>query len=327
MNVRFYIIACLLVFKGCGCYSQEHAFSNFVSNIIYVNPAYASSVANTELSLTYRNQWPGLPGSFLNYGAAAIVPVNRFNSGIGLYFLSDIQGGGIVAITSVNSIYAYRIKINNDINLDAGLRASYFFEKLDAGELVFESDIRNNQGTNYGAEVFESTRSNFWDFSLGFMTEIKKLINIGFSVGHLTRPYRYFGSSGNSRLPWKYSFHASCELPLSVSYRDNTSVIIPSLLFQKYHQHNRINYGAALLVKPLFAGIWAENNLNFNFSSLTVAAGYTGKNYSIIYNYDINLTGTNILDLDMGAHEAVFLLKFSNKEKRRNYRTIKSSKL
>jgi hypothetical protein len=67
--------------------------------------------------------------------------------------------------------------------------------------------------------------------------------------------------------------------------------------------------------------------LNFNFSSLTVAAGYTGKNYSIIYNYDINLTGTNILDLDMGAHEAVFLLKFSNKEKRRNYRTIKSSKL
>lgn len=327
MNVRFYIIACMLVLTGWRCYPQDPAFSNFTSNIIYVNPAYASSVPNTELSLTYRNQWPGLPGSFLNYGAAAAVPVKRFNSGIGFYFLSDIQGGGIVAVTSVNSIYAYRIKINSDINLNAGLQATYFFEKLDAGELVFESDIRNNQGTNYGAEVFESTRSNFWDFSLGFMTEIKKLINIGFSVGHLTKPYRYFSSSGNSRLHWKYSFHASCELPLSVSYRESAPVIIPSVLYQKHQQHNRINYGAGLLIKPLFAGIWAENNLRLNFSSLTVAAGYISKNYSIIYNYDINLTGANVLDLNMGAHEAVFLLKIRYKEKRRNNRTIKSLKL
>jgi type IX secretion system PorP/SprF family membrane protein len=327
MNIRLYITAFMTVLTSCLCYQQDPEFSNFASNIIYVNPAYAGSVANHELSLTYRNQWPGLPGSFVNYGAAAAIPVRRFNSGIGFYILSDIQGGGIIAVTSLNSIYAYRIKINSDINLNAGLQASYFFEKLDVGEVVFESDIRNNQATNYAAEIFESTRNSFWDFSLGFMAEINKFINIGFSVGHLTKPYRYFSSSGNSRLPWKYSFHASCELPLSVGYRGNTPVIIPSLLFQKYRQHNRISCGAGLLAKPLFAGIWTENNLNFNFSSLTVAAGYLGKNYSIIYNYDINLTGTNVMDIDMGAHEAVFLLKFGNKEKRRNNRAIKSSKL
>jgi len=327
MNFRLYIISFILVLIDFICYAQDPCFSNFASNMIYVNPAYPSSVTNPELSLAYRNQWPGLSSAFVNYGAAASVPIKKFKSGIGFFFLNDIQGGGIVTITSVNSIYAYKIKINSDIYLNAGLQASYFFENLNAGSLVFESDIRNEPGISYGAEIFEETRNKFWDFSVGFMAEVKKLINIGFSVQHLTHPYRYFSSSGNSRLYRKYSFHASSEIPLFEGYRRNIPVIIPSLMFQKQRQHNKINYGAGILVNPLFAGIWASNNLKFNFSSLTVAAGYNSKNYRIIYSYDINLTGTNLLDLDMGAHDVTFLLKFRYKEKRRNNKAIKSTKL
>jgi type IX secretion system PorP/SprF family membrane protein len=327
MNFRIYIITFMLALISYLCHTQDPCFSNFASGMIYVNPAYASSVTNPELSLTYRNQWPGLSDAFVNYGAAASIPLKKFKSGIGFFFLNDIQGGGIVTITSVNSIYAYKIKINSDIYLNAGLQASYIFEDLNAGSLVFESDIKNEPGTSYGAGIFEAERNNFWDFSLGFLTEVKKLINIGFSVGHLTQPYWYFSSSDDSRLPWKYSFHASCEVPLSGGYGRSIPIIMPSLMFQKYRQHNKIDFGAGFLMKPLFAGMWARNDLKFNFSALTVAAGYVSTNYGFMYNYDINLTGTNLLDLDMGAHEVIFLLKLRYKEKRRNSKAIKSSKL
>ena len=316
MNFRLNIIAFILALISLLCDAQDPFFSNFTSNLIYVNPSYTSSITNPQITLTYRNQWPALSGAFVNYGATASMPIKKFNSGIGFFFLNDIQGGGIITITSLNSIYAYRIKIRSDIYLNAGLQSSYYLENLDSESLVFESDIRNVSGTYYGTEVFEATKNNFWDFSLGFMAEVKKIINIGFSVQHLTQPYRYFSLSDNSRLYRKYSFHASCEIPLSEGYRRNMPVIIPSVMFQNHRQHNRINYGAGLLMNPLFAGIWAQNNLKFNFSSLTVAAGYVSANHRIIYNYDINLTGTNLLDLNMGAHEITFLLNFRYKEKR-----------
>ncbi len=320
MNIRTASIVILTVFCTLLCYSQDPCFSNFTLNLIYINPSYVSSVANPEIAATYRNQWPALSGAFVNYGASVSFPLKKFHSGFGFYFMNDIQGGGIITSTSLNSIYAYKIKINNNVYLNAGLQASYFIEDLNPENLVFESDLRNNSGPDYTDDVFDILKNNFWDFSLGFMAEINRLIFIGLSVQHLTKPGRYFNPDENNMLARKYSFHVQSNIPLVNIKSGNIPVITPSLLLQKHRQHQQISYGSGLLVSPLYVGIWARNSLRFDFSSLTAAAGFIKANYRIVYNYDFNLTRTNLLNLGMGAHEITFLLTFQYKEKSRNNR-------
>jgi type IX secretion system PorP/SprF family membrane protein len=320
MNLRLTYMIIFSVFGTLQGYSQDPYFSNFALNLVYLNPSYVSSITNPEIAVSYRNQWPALSGAFVNYGAYVSFPLKKFQSGFGFYFMNDIQGGGIITSTSLNSIYAYKIKINNNINLNAGLQASYFFENMNPENLVFESDLINTSGPNYADEAFDILDNNFWDFSLGFMAEVNRLVYIGFSVQHLTQPGRYFSSDDNNTLFRKYSFHAQSQIPLIKGNSKNVPVITPSILFQKHRQHQQINYGSGLLISPLYIGIWAKNNLKFNFSSLTVAAGFIKTNYKIVYNYDFNLTRSNLLDLGMGAHEITFLLNFQYKEKRRNNR-------
>ncbi|UCH13304.1 MAG: PorP/SprF family type IX secretion system membrane protein, partial [Bacteroidales bacterium] len=222
--------------------------------------------------------------------------------------------------TSINSIYAYKIKINSNVDLNAGLQVSYFFENLNPENLVFESDLINESGTSYSEGVFDVLKNHFWDFSLGFMAEVNKLVYIGLSVQHLTRPGKYFSPADDNLLFRKYSIHAQGRIPLQRGYRNSISVLTPSVLIQKQRQHHRISYGSGFLISPLFAGIWAQNNLKFHFSSLTAAAGFVKANYRIIYNYDINLAKANLLDFGMGAHEITFLLNILTRQKSRNNR-------
>jgi type IX secretion system PorP/SprF family membrane protein len=317
----------VLILRGLANFAQDSYFSNFSANVIYINPAFVSSTTSPEASVTYRNQWPGIRDAFVTYGASFSVPLTKYKSGLGFYFLKDMQGGGVITSTSVTSIYAYNIKISPDINLNAGLCASYNFRNLNTENLIFESMIRNNTGINDGQPVFESVKSRFWDFSLGFMAEIYRMLDIGFSIQHITQPKNYFSSSSYNMLYRNYSLHASCYIPLTKGYGVNSPVFIPSLLFQKYKHHHQLLYGTAFSVWPLLFGIWTKNDLQFRYSSLTAMIGFIQPSYKLVYNYDINLTRTNFMSYNMGAHEITFLLRILDTDKRKKIRAIKCPRL
>ena len=327
MYIKFTIILIMLILNNLINFAQNSYFSNFSTNLVHINPAFVSSITSPEASVTYRNQWPGLKDAFVTYGASFSVPLIKYQSGVGFYFLNDKQGGGVITSTTINAIYAYNIKINPQIYLNAGLMASYYFKNLNAENLVFESDIINSPGINGGQDIFESVRSSFWDFSLGFMAEIYSILDIGFSVQHITQPKNYFSSSSNNVLFRNYSLHASCDIPLIRSYGNNSPVFTPSLLFQKNKQHHQLIYGTRITVSSLSFGLWAKNNFKFNFSSLTALAGFIQPNYKLFYNYDINLTRSNFLSYKMGAHEVTLLLMLQHNEKRKKNRAIKCPKL
>ena len=67
-----------------------------MQNMVYVNPAYAALPSSGEVGLTYRNQWPGIPATFVTYGATVVIPVKSLNSGIGISFMNDMQGSGVI---------------------------------------------------------------------------------------------------------------------------------------------------------------------------------------------------------------------------------------
>ena len=50
-------------------FSQDLEFTQFYANPLYLNPAFAGSHGCPRVSMNYRDQWPGLSGSYVSYSA------------------------------------------------------------------------------------------------------------------------------------------------------------------------------------------------------------------------------------------------------------------
>jgi type IX secretion system PorP/SprF family membrane protein len=93
------------------CFGQDPTFSQFFSNRLYLNPAFAGASQCPKLTLNYRNQWPGIDNSFVTYAASYDQNIDEINGGIGVQLMSDRAGEGVLNTTSAAFMYAYQFKV------------------------------------------------------------------------------------------------------------------------------------------------------------------------------------------------------------------------
>jgi len=311
-----YILLLLSGFLLIPVSAQDFHFSGFLHNQPYYNPAYAAVPEMCEFSMTYRNQWPGIPANFVTYGATFIQPFPVIKSGIGVVFLRDVEAGGVITKNSANLMYGYSFKVSRTLHMTAGIGASYVFRQFDPSTLVFASDLLNALGTPYAPVDISAYTKGYPDFSAGLRGVFKKDLILGISASHLTRPMESFSGEQGSRLPVKYSLYSSYALRPWGKYNSNGIKLTPSLLYVHQGITNELVWGTSALIKPLTAGIWVRNNLSLNFSSLIFSLGILQEKYTFLYNYDVNLTSVNFLSTKTGAHEVTFLVRFEYKKKK-----------
>ncbi len=284
-------------------------------NQAYYNPAYAAVPEMNEFSMTYRNQWPGIPANFVTYGATFIQPFSVIKSGIGVVFLRDVEAGGVISKSSASLMYGYTFRVSRALKMAAGIGASYVYRQFDPSTLVFASDLLNALGTPYPPVNISAYTRGYPDFSIGLMGEYRKDLTMGISAAHLTRPAESFSGEPASRLPVKYGLFASYKFRTGGKYNRNGIDLTPSLLYVHQGRTNELVWGTAALIKPLTAGVWLRHNLSLNFSSMIFSLGILQKKYTFLYNYDVNLTSVNFLSTKTGAHEVTFLFRFEYKKK------------
>jgi type IX secretion system PorP/SprF family membrane protein len=297
----------------CG---QDFHFSGFMNNQAYYNPAYAAVPEMNEFSMTYRNQWPGIPASFVTYGVTFIQPFSVIKSGIGVVFLRDVEAGGVISRSSASLMYGYSFKASRTLHMVAGIGASYVYRQFDPSTLVFASDLLNELGTPYPPADISAYAKGYPDFSVGWQGEYKKDLTLGISAAHVTRPKESFSAEPADRLPVKYSLYSSYAFRTGGRYNRNGIDLTPSLLYVHQGKTNELVWGTAARINPMTAGIWLRNNLTLNFSSLIFSIGILQKKYTFLYNYDVNLTSVNFLSTKTGAHEVTFLFRFEYKKKK-----------
>ncbi|GAB3491204.1 type IX secretion system membrane protein PorP/SprF [Spirosoma knui] len=99
---------------------QDKMFSQYMFNMMALNPAYAGSRDVLSMSALYRNQWTGLPGSPQTATFTMDMPLNQERVGIGLQLYGDkfgeMQEAGAFAS------YAFRIKVGTKSTLALGLQ-------------------------------------------------------------------------------------------------------------------------------------------------------------------------------------------------------------
>ena len=203
----------LLIFLGClfslTSYSQDPTFTQFYSNPIYLNPAFAGSNGCPRFGLNYRNQWPSLSGNYVTYSASYDQYIKSLSGGIGVLATHDQQGQGTIQTSMLGLVYSYHLKVTRKFSLMFGAQASYYLKSIDNSKLTFNDMIDPKKGFVYTTnDEIGNTQKNFFDASAGIVGYSKKLF-FGVAAHHLNQPDQSLidGVNNTSRLPMRLTGH------------------------------------------------------------------------------------------------------------------------
>ncbi|MBT4479346.1 MAG: PorP/SprF family type IX secretion system membrane protein [Flavobacteriales bacterium] len=319
--LKLFLLSFTLVLLGNNAYGQDPAFSQFYSNPLYLNPAFAGANNNgcPTAILNYRDQWPGIGRTYVTYSASYDQHVDALGGGIGILIHKDQAGSGNLNTLNASLIYSYLLEVNRDLTFKVGFETSYKSLDLDWGNLTFGDQIDPTYGFIYTTQediVNNPNHVDYPDFSTGFLGYTEKMY-FGFSAHHLTQPNQGFISVSN--LPTKYTAHIGGKWPLS-RYKNDIITISPNFLYQKQQEFQQFNYGVYINRGPIVGGLWARNSLE-NFDSFILMFGVIQDAFKFGYSYDItvsNLRNSNTL----GAHELSFTLYMPCKTRSKSFNTI-----
>lgn len=139
----------LFYFSFSICRGQHDVqFTQYFSNHLILNPAYAGADEALSISLVNRNQWTGVDGAPNTTTLSAHTLFKNEHTGLGMNFVFDKIN--IHSNASFTGIYSYRIKTSASSYLSLGLQAGINYLRSDytslLGTLQDPNDV--NIGTN-----------------------------------------------------------------------------------------------------------------------------------------------------------------------------------
>ncbi|WP_018623079.1 PorP/SprF family type IX secretion system membrane protein [Spirosoma luteum] len=117
---------------------QDKMFSQYMFNMMALNPAYAGSRDVLSMSALYRNQWTGLPGAPQTATFTADMPLNNERVGVGIQLYGDKIG--VLQEAGGFASYAFRIKVGARSTLALGLQAGASSYQLNLTEVRTSPD-------------------------------------------------------------------------------------------------------------------------------------------------------------------------------------------
>lgn len=152
--MKHYILSIIL---GCvlseSFAQQDPLYSQYINNPLVLNPAYAGSTNNLNLSASYRNQWGGYEGSPKTINANGHLSLSNNKMGLGLLAVSDQIGS--MNRTEVMAIYSYHVRLTSDKVLSFGLQGGVSNFQIDnskvnpydAGDPLFQGTMNETKPT------------------------------------------------------------------------------------------------------------------------------------------------------------------------------------
>jgi type IX secretion system PorP/SprF family membrane protein len=119
---------------------QDPLYSQYINNLVLINPAYSGFNKDFRVSATYRKQWMGLDGSPVTMNVNAHIALADNRMGVGLIMLQDKIGTD--KTTEVSATYAYHVPLNDDLNLLFGLQGGAVNYKSDFDDLTISPDTK-----------------------------------------------------------------------------------------------------------------------------------------------------------------------------------------
>ncbi len=303
--------------------AQDPEFSQFYAAPLYLNPAMAGLHYCPRIIINFRDQWPGqgLNNVYITTAASYDQHFDGLSGGIGLFFMSDRAGGGILNTNTVNGIYSYQLRINRELTVKTGMQVTYAQRTVNWDKLIFEDQIDPKTGfvdinglPNPTAELPPgNTSASYVDFSTGSLIFNQNFF-AGLSVKHLTRPNEsIIGRDQVARIPIRYNFHGGAVIKLDKSLKAK-SELYPNIMYTFQSVFKQLDIGSYISRSSLFAGMWYRNFTHPRFSSdaLILIFGFRKDILKVSYSYD--LTISQLTPGSGGSHEIALALNFCDGE-------------
>ena len=299
-----------------GLLAQDLEFTQFYSNPVYLNPAFAGSHNCPRFAMNYRNQWPKLTGNYVSYAGAYDQYFSNISGGIGIILVNDVQARTINTTTG-SLVYSYHIQLNRKWKMMFGAKATWEQKSLDWSKLTFGDMIDPRKGFIYQTgDVPRAGNRGFFDCSAG-MILFSKTFNIGFVANHLTQPNESMIYGPDDPLPIRFTAHSSVTIPLGKDSKYNSATtIMPSVIYSYQNGFQQLNIGTYVKYGNMTIGAWFRNR-----DAFILTVGINTGIFKVGYSYDLTVSKLNN-GISGGAHEVSLGFNLNCKAKRPVFKTI-----
>jgi type IX secretion system PorP/SprF family membrane protein len=317
-NLRFRLAVIIIFFYYVNCWAQDAEFTQFYSNPLYYNPAFAGTKFGPRFILNFRDQWPNL-SAYTTYSASYDQFFDKIRSGIGVNVVEDVQGGGIYNTFTIDAMYSYQIKFTDDFNMNIAMEGGYFQNTLNWADAVFYDQL--NPSSPYTLGTTEETPPENMkvtgpDFGAGFLA-YGPHIYFGGSVQHLITPKEsFYNSDISATIPMRFSGNFGLEFVSDRNIKHN-AFFSPNLIYLYQAGQSQLNLGSYFGITPLFIGMYFREDFT-NPDAFILLAGFTEGVFKIAYSYDITVSG--LAGYTGGAHEVSLIINLGDRESATNNR-------
>jgi type IX secretion system PorP/SprF family membrane protein len=246
MRSGFFFLCVLAAFQAK---AQDAVFANPNQSLLYLNPSFAGSNGLVRGQFQYTSQLPPNISLFRVLYGGADVFVRPIKAGIGLSYVNDNYGNGILKTHLASLSYAQHFSLaGGRLKIIPSLQVSMIWKKLDASRLTFGDPIDPRIGNQWTInEALPSTAKFNLDLSSGLLVNYKHFY-LGTAVFHLNQPN--VGLLGDVALPYRLLVHSSYNFKLG----ENSLL---NVMARYNHQNGKHYFQAnanALLFKYLMIG-------------------------------------------------------------------------
>ena len=246
-----------LYFQSFG--QQDPMYTQFFSNKIVVNPAYAGSRDAVSLVGLYRNQWTGFQGAPKTTTISVHSPIRKMNSGIGLSLIYDQIG--IQRSYEIKAAYSYQV------NVGIGTLSFGVDGQIRKQDMLWNQSNPLETGDNeipYGLNTLPLP-----NFGFG-MYLYKENYYVGLSVPKILENETNYLPQGNSFQKRHFFGMAGIVVPISKAFHLKPAVLV------KYEVAAPIEFDCnlmAIIMDQFWIGGTYRTNDSFDFISIALNNG------------------------------------------------------
>lgn len=300
---HWFIVLFILSFPTI-IFGQDPEFSQFFSNPLYLNPAFAGTTELPRTVLNYRNQWPQKGATYTTYAVSYDQLSKKMNSGIGFQFYQDHELNNIINTSGASFSYSYHLKLSNWSFMTLGVQGGLVLRQFDAGKLIFPSQIDQLSGQISGTTPFSYSNEKklYPDFAVGALGQHNDVF-WGISVNHLTQPNEsIIEGDQKGKLPVKVTIHAGARTHrLHHGLLSREFSLSPNILYQQQGSFKQLNLGIYMIEKSFLFGGWFRDNIDVRPDAVIFLAGFAREKFQLGYSFD--LTISPLSNYSYGSHE------------------------
>ena len=143
----------------CGYSQQDPVFTQYMNNLLTIQPAYAGISGQLNVTGISRAQWIGFEGAPNTNSLTISSPITKYNIALGLSIVNDKWGP--LRQNGINVDYAFRIQLREDQYLSFGLKgevntfqANFTDLRIwDSPDMVFMYDVKLKFIPNMGLGI------------------------------------------------------------------------------------------------------------------------------------------------------------------------------